>query len=649
MIGRVLVANRGEIARRVIRTCRAMTISTVAVYADPDAGEPHVLEADQAVRLPGSAPLDTYLDHEAVLGAATDSGADALHPGYGFLSENATFAQSVTEAGITWIGPPPAAIATMASKLESKSVARDAGVHVLDAVDLTGLDHQAIAEAAGALGYPVLVKASAGGGGKGMRVVAEPDQLVEAVAGAGREAEAAFGDGTLLLERYLSSPRHIGIQVFADAVGNVSHLNERDCSLQRRHQKIIEEAPSPAIDSGLREAMGAAATAVARQVGYVGAGTVEFLFHDGAFWFLEMNTRLQVEHPVTEMITGLDLVRLQIEVADGKTLAETPAINGHAIEARLYAEDPAHDFLPATGAMHRFSIPDGEGIRVDSGVEDGSVVTVHYDPMLAKVIAHATTREEAASRLAGALRRASIHGPVTNRDLLVNILEDERFQRGAIHTHFLDDRDLTQSLVGEAEARLASIAVAMADREQRRRETPVLNSIAGGWRNASSPAPTVVYSRGDLLLPVEYRNTRGGVVIDSSPAIEIVEVSSDRVTLRSGGDTFEFDIDRIGSQRFVDGPSGAITLEEIPRFQLASADEVPGSLHAPMPGRIVKLEVAIGDLVVEGQVLLVLEAMKMEHTLRSPTAGTVRMLSATPGDQVEAGAVLVVVDASTSG
>jgi acetyl/propionyl-CoA carboxylase alpha subunit len=395
--------------------------------------------------------------------------------------------------------------------------------------------------------------------------------------------------------------------------------------------------------------MGAAATAVARQVGYIGAGTVEFLFHDGAFWFLEMNTRLQVEHPVTEMITGLDLVRLQIEVADGQPLMVSPAIDGHAIEARLYAEDPAHDFLPATGTMHRFSIPDAEGIRVDSGVENGSVVTVHYDPMLAKVVAHAPTREEAATLLAEALRQATIHGPITNRDLLVSILEDERFEEGAIDTHFLEYRDLTQPLVGEDEARLASIAVAMADRAQRRLEAPVLNSITGGWRNASRLARTVVYGHGDRRLPVEYSTTRGGPVIDSSPEVEILEVGPDRVALISGGETLEFRIDRSGSQRFVDGPSGALTLEEIPRFRIPGPDEAPGSLHAPMPGRVVKVEVATGDLVVEGQVLLVLEAMKMEHTLRSPFPGTVRAVGAAPGDQVDAGAVLVVVEASTSG
>ncbi len=354
------MANRGEIARRVIRTCRAMTIETVAVYADPDADEPHVMEADQAVRLPGSSALETYLDIATLLGAAEETGADAVHPGYGFLSENPQFARAVAGAGIVWIGPSPVAIATMGSKLESKAMAEAAGVPILPSIDLTGLGAEEIAAGAEHIGYPVMVKASAGGGGKGMRIVRSREDLGGAVEAASREAGSAFGDDTVFLERYLDSPRHIEIQVIADRHGHVVSLHERECSIQRRHQKIIEEAPSVAIDSAIREQMGSAAIAIARSVGYEGAGTVEFLFQEGEFWFLEMNTRLQVEHPVTEMITGLDLVRLQIEIADGQPLPDAalhPTVSGHAIEARLYAEDPAHDYLPVTGAIHRFSFP----------------------------------------------------------------------------------------------------------------------------------------------------------------------------------------------------------------------------------------------------------------------------------------------------
>jgi biotin carboxylase len=394
MISKVLVANRGEIARRIFRTCREMGISTVAVYSEADAGEPHTREADEAVLLEGHSPVETYLDIDTVITAAKESGADAVHPGYGFLSENASFARAVITAGVTWIGPSPRAIEIMGSKLESKRLMTETGVPTLPSVELEGLD--SINSAALSLGYPVLVKASAGGGGKGMRIVSSPSELGEALESAAREAEAAFGDGTVFLEKYLTAPRHVEIQVFGDTSGNVVSLHERECSIQRRHQKIIEEAPSAAIDQITRRAMGEAAVAAAHAVDYVGAGTVEFLYQDGQFYFLEMNTRLQVEHPVTEMVTGLDLVRLQLEIAGGDTLPDKgPRIEGHAIEARLYAEDPRHDYLPVTGRFNRFRFPDVEGLRVDAGIEDGSTVTVHYDPMVAKVIAHGPTREAA--------------------------------------------------------------------------------------------------------------------------------------------------------------------------------------------------------------------------------------------------------------
>ena len=650
MIGRVLVANRGEIARRVIRTCRAMTIETVAVYADPDADEPHVMEADQAVRLPGSSALETYLDIATLLGAAEDTGADAVHPGYGFLSENPQFARAVAGAGIVWIGPSPEAIATMGSKLESKTMAEAAGVPILPSVDLSGLGAKEIAAGAERIGYPVMVKASAGGGGKGMRIVRSPEDVGGAVVAASREAGSAFGDDTVFLERYLDSPRHIEIQVIADRHGHVISLHERECSIQRRHQKIIEEAPSVAIDSAYREQMGSAAIAIARSVEYEGAGTVEFLFQEGEFWFLEMNTRLQVEHPVTEMITGLDLVRLQIEIADGQPLPDAalhPTVSGHAIEARLYAEDPAHDYLPVTGAIHRFNFPTASGLRVDSGVEAGSTISTHYDPMLAKVIAHAPTREQAALTLAETMRRARIHGPTTNRDLLVRILEDPDFLAGSVDTHFLEERDLTAPLVDENEARLAAIAVAIADRAQRRVEAPVLASIGGGWRNSSTPAHKSTYLQGDKEWVVAYRTTQGGVAIEGADGVGIVSTNPEQVELMVDGEPLAFEIHRVGSERYVDGPSGPVTLQEVPRFRGTEAEEAPGSLHAPMPGRVVRLEVAAGDVVVVGQVLIVLEAMKMEHTLRAPRAGKVQTVHASPGQQVEAGTVLVVVDSST--
>ncbi|HEX6287375.1 MAG TPA: biotin carboxylase N-terminal domain-containing protein, partial [Acidimicrobiia bacterium] len=488
MISKVLVANRGEIARRIFRTCREMGIATVAVYSEADAGEPHMREADESVLLPGVVPSDTYLNIEAVLAAAKETAADAIHPGYGFLSENAGFAREAIAAGFTWIGPSAESIELMGSKLESKRLMEEAGVPVLPSVNPDGLS--SIGVAAMSLGYPVLVKASAGGGGKGMRVVSSETGLTDAVESARREAASAFGDDTIFLEKYLTAPRHIESQVFGDSEGRVISLHERECSIQRRHQKIIEEAPSVALDPATRAAMGEAAVAAARAVAYVGAGTVEFLYQNGSFYFLEMNTRLQVEHPVTEMVTGLDLVRLQIEIADGMPLADKgPRIEGHAIEARLYAEDPLNDYLPVTGEFHRFEFPEFEGLRVDAGISAGSRVTVHYDPMVAKVIAHAPTRAAAASLLATALRQARVHGSKTNRALLVRTLEHPEFLSGATDTHFLERNDVAElgsPLLDEAGERLSAVGAAVADQAQARTQTTVLRSIPSGWRNSLS-------------------------------------------------------------------------------------------------------------------------------------------------------------------
>ena len=650
MIRRILVANRGEIARRVFRTCSEMRIETVAVYSDSDAGEPHVFEADSAVNLPGSSPVETYLNGDAVLAAARESSADAIHPGYGFLAENPGFARAVVGGGLTWIGPSPEAIEVMGSKLASKQLVETAGVPTLPDVDLSGVGEEAIYAAAESIGYPVLVKASAGGGGKGMRVVESAAGLAEAIAGARREAAASFGDDTVFLEKYLEAVRHIEVQVFGDTHGNVVSLHERECSIQRRHQKIIEEAPSVAIDQTMRDQMGASAVAVAKAVGYVGAGTVEFLLQDGLFWFLEMNTRLQVEHPVTEMITGLDLVRLQIEVANGRPLlpeAMTPVITGHAIEARLYAEDPAHGFLPVTGRIHRFSFDDRPGLRVDSGVENGSVVSVHYDPMLAKVIAHAPTRQEAASGLGDALRHARIHGLVTNRELLVRVLEHEDFLAGRTDTHFLDSHDLetlASSLVDETEARLAAIAVAAADRLHRRQEASVLGTIGSGWRNSPSQPQKVAYRWNGIEIGVEYRVSGTGLQVGGREGLAVITETPHLVELEVDGANSVFAIDRFGPARYVDGPTGPVLLEEVPRFTRSEVEEDPGSLHAPMPGRVLRVDVSVGNRVEEGQTLMVLEAMKMEHTLRAPWPGTVVEVHYQPGDQVEAEAVLVVLD-----
>ena len=647
-IKRILVANRGEIARRVFRTCRELGISTVAIYSDADADAPHTAEADEAVLLPGSAPTDTYLKIEAVLQAAIDTGADAIHPGYGFLSENAAFATAVLESGLNWIGPTPASIEVMGSKLESKVLMDSVGVPTVPSLDLDGVAH--VENAAREIGFPILVKASAGGGGKGMRVVEQAADLAAAIESARREATAAFGDGTVFLEKYLEAPRHIEVQVFGDSHGNVISLNERECSIQRRHQKIIEESPSPAVDDRIRAAIGDAAKAAARAVDYVGAGTVEFLFQDGEFFFLEMNTRLQVEHPVTEMVTGLDLVRLQIDVASGEQLDTKPVpISGHAIEARLYAEDPLNDFLPVTGQLHRFDFNDTPGLRVDSGVESGSEISVHYDPMIAKVIAHAPNREAAAALLASELRHARIHGSTTNRALLVRTLEHPRFLSGDTDTHFLDDHDVAElgrPLGDPVPEHIAAIAAALSDQAAERNSAPRLATLPSGWRNAPTQFQHRAYSGVHAHYEIFYTTRDSGFDVEGIGHVSAVEAQSTQATFTIDNDVHRALVARYGGQRYVDAETGPVVLEALPRFPAIEKDDATGSLHAPMPGTITRIDVTEGQEVAEGQVLVVMEAMKMEHTLRSPHAGVVTSVRYLSGDQVEADAVLVTVEDS---
>ncbi len=654
MIQKLLVANRGEVARRIFRTCQEMGIATVAVFSEPDEGALFVAEADEAIALGGESPADSYLRIDAIIDAARRSGADAVHPGYGFLAENATFAGAVLEAGLIWVGPPPAVIAAMGSKLESKRLAVAAGVPTLDTVELTGLESPAIRAAGDRLGYPVLVKASAGGGGKGMRVVANAEALVEAVASAEREALSAFGDGTVFLEPYLTGPRHVEVQVFGDQHGHLVSLLERDCSIQRRHQKIIEESPSPGVDDRLRQSLGEAAVAIGRAVGYVGAGTVEFLLAGQSFFFLEMNTRLQVEHPVTEETTGLDLVRLQLQVASGSPLPDealSPRQVGHAIEARLYAEDPVHEFLPVTGTIDRFEFPDRTGLRVDSGVTSGDSVSVFYDPMLAKVIAWAETRDEAAALLAHSLQRAELHGPTTNRELLVRILRHPEFVAGATDTHFLERHNpatLGAPLPDQAGEQLAALAAALAAQSERRASAVLQKSIPSGWRNSPSQPQRFVYQGYHGQHSIAYRFDRAGLTVvlpgaEPRPA-RIHQVTPVRIGLELDGHLRWYRINRVEDVIHVDGPTGYSRLKELPRFPPPTVDDDPGSLHAPMPGTVVRVLVEVGNEVLEGQAMVVLEAMKMEHTLRAPHDGIVKDVRAEAGQQVEADRILVVLE-----
>ncbi|MDQ8704642.1 biotin carboxylase N-terminal domain-containing protein [Streptomyces sp. LHD-70] len=622
MITCLLVANRGEIACRVFRTCRDLGIATVAVHSDADADALHVREADTAVRLPGSAPADTYLRGDLVVKAAQAAGADAVHPGYGFLSENADFARAVTDAGLLWIGPPPEAIEAMASKTRAKELM---GIAPLASAEVTEAD------------LPVLVKAAAGGGGRGMRVVRQLAELVRELAAAGAEAASAFGDGEVFVEPYVEGGRHVEVQLLADRHGTVWPLGTRDCSLQRRHQKVIEEAPAPGLDPALVESLYEQAVRAARATGYVGAGTVEFLVADGRAQFLEMNTRLQVEHPVTEAVFGLDLVALQLRVAEGSALdPEPPAARGHAVEARLYAEDPANGFAPQTGTLHRFRIParreaaDGQ-LRVDTGCADGDTIGVHYDPMLAKAVAHAPTRAEALRRLAGALERAEVHGPVTNRDFLVRSLRHPEFAAARMDTGFYD-RHLEELTEPELDP-YAPLAAALADAHGRSR--------FGGFRNLHSQDQVKRYrSEPDgAEHEVRYRHTRAGLDADG---VRVLQAAPTLVVLEVAGVRRQF---RVASY-----PDGAVHVNgaaytALSRFPDATADQAPGSLLAPMPGTVVRLAEGVteGATVQAGQPLLWLEAMKMEHRVTAPASGTLTALHAAPGRQVEVGALLAVV------
>ncbi|MFD0028145.1 acetyl/propionyl/methylcrotonyl-CoA carboxylase subunit alpha [Streptomyces sp. NPDC055059] len=619
MITSVLVANRGEIACRVFRTCAELGIRTVAVYSDADEDVLHARVADAAVRLPGASPAETYLRGDLIVKAALAAGADAVHPGYGFLSENADFARAVADAGLTWIGPPPEAIEAMASKTRAKELM---GIEPLKTGDITAGD------------LPVLVKAAAGGGGRGMRVVRELADLDEQLAAAGAEALSAFGDGEVFVEPYIECGRHVEVQIMADAHGTVWALGTRDCSLQRRHQKVIEEAPAPGLTPELEASLGEMAVRAARATDYRGAGTVEFLVAGGKAHFLEMNTRLQVEHPVTEAVFGVDLVALQLRVAEGEPLdEEPPTARGHSVEARLYAEDPAAGWAPQTGTLYRLSVP--EAVRLDTGFTDGDPIGVHYDAMLAKVVAHAPTRAEALRKLAGALERSVVHGPVTNRELLVRSLRHDEFIAGGADTGFYD-RHLA-ALTAPSPDPYAPLAAALADAHGRSR--------FGGWRNVASQ-PQVKHYRTEpdgAEHEVRYRHTRDGLAADG---VRVVRATMALVVLEVDGVVRKFDVATHGERVYVNG--AALTV--LPRLPEPVARQEPGSLLAPMPGTVVRLAegLAEGVTVAAGQPLIWLEAMKMEHRITAPASGTLTVLHAAPGRQVEVGALLAVVQEDQS-
>ncbi|MFD4459267.1 biotin carboxylase N-terminal domain-containing protein [Nocardia sp. NPDC058480] len=633
----VLVANRGEIAVRVIRTAKEQGYRTVAVYSDADANAPHVLAADTAVRLGAAQAAESYLDAGKLIAAAKSSGAQAIHPGYGFLSERADFAQACADAGIVFIGPTPDSIRSMGDKAASKRLMAQAGVPMLPGYQGEEQSDARLLAEAERIGMPLMVKASAGGGGKGMRLVTEQGAVAEAIAAARREALSAFGSDVLLLERALLGPRHVEIQVLGDEYGNVIALGERDCSIQRRHQKVVEESPSPALTAELRRKMCDAGVTAAASIGYVGAGTVEFLLGaDGEFSFLEMNTRLQVEHPVTELVTGLDLVDWQLRIAQGEPLTIAPddvVLAGHAIEVRLYAEDPANDYLPVTGAIVAWEPPVGEGIRVDSGITSGSVVSSHYDPMLAKIIAYGSTREQARRRLIGALERTRVFGLTTNRGFLVRVLRDEGFAGGEATTAFLGEVDLTGPRAHSP--RQLAVAAGWLHRERERRAARRSPGLAG-WTNKAAQTSVVVLDGKEIGLE---RDDRGLSVT--------VEGTTHRLTW--SGDQLLVDGTAAAAQGLCPSPDRILLAFADRDLDLSDTLFAPpdsataggsGVLGAPMHGTVTTVFVREGDIVAVGTPLLVLEAMKMERPVVADVAGVISEI-ATAGKQVAADDVLV--------
>ncbi len=666
MFETLMIANRGEIACRVMRTARRMGIRTVAVYSEADRGALHVEMADQAYPIGPAAAAESYLDIEAVIRAARRAGAGAIHPGYGFLAENPDFAEACASAGIVFVGPPAAAIRAMGSKIEAKRVMDEAGVLLVPGSGAADRGYKALAAAAARLGYPVLVKASAGGGGKGMRRVEAAGELEAALAAARREAKAAFGDGRLMIEKALDRPRHVEVQVFCDAHGGAVHLFERDCSVQRRHQKVIEEAPAPGMTARRRERMGAAAIAAAKAIGYIGAGTVEFLVdRRGRFYFIEMNTRLQVEHAVTEMVTGVDMVEWQLRVAAGERLPRRQdqlSIDGHAIEARLYAEDPARGFLPSAGPIERLRWPaQGKHLRLDTGVREGDAVSVHYDPMIAKLIAWDADRPAALRRLGAALGATRLIGPATNLGLLAAVVAHPAFAAGRVDTGFIErHRARLAPAAGPAPGAVLALAclALMLDRDRqaaeaaRRSDDPYSPWHRGdGWRLDGHVAQSLILIDDGREVTAEVRHQPGGYRIGLGdamfaargrldPAGELIAdldgTPHQAMVLRRGGEL----VVSIGGRQY------GLGLRD--RLAVAGAAEVPsGALTAPMPGRVVAVLVAAGEPVKKGAPLMLLEAMKMEHAITAPMAGTVEAVHYAPGDQVEEGAVLLSIGAGT--
>ncbi|MCI0661564.1 MAG: ATP-grasp domain-containing protein [Acidobacteria bacterium] len=646
---RVLIANRGEIAVRVMRTCRKLGISTIAVYSDADINAPHTRIADEAVHLGPAPARDSYLNISKIIDAALRTGAQAVHPGYGFLSENAGFADACAAAGLVFIGPSPQVIRMMGNKSAARRLVAKVEVPVAPGYDGEDQCNEMLRSQIVMIGFPVLIKASAGGGGKGMRFVRNENEIEEAIEAARREAEKSFGDGSLLLERFIEHARHIEMQIIGDNYDNLIHLFERDCSIQRRHQKIIEE--SPVLDHSLRQALGDAAVKIGQAIGYTNAGTVEFILApSGEFYFIEVNTRLQVEHPVTEMITGLDLVRLQIEVAEGKPLAirqDEVQSSGHAIEARLYAEDPDHDFLPSTGNIYDWQLTEPiEGLRIDTGVARSTEIGIDYDPLLAKFIAHGADRDEARRKLIYTLRAFSVQGLKTNREFLLRVLENEDFRSGKTHTDFISKhyRELI-NIADELLDRVSLAAITLYLQRQWRNSDELSVNLPPVYRNNPFRDPSVRLRISGMEADVSWRqieaNTYRVKIFDSSIEALVVSCDSGKIRLTLDGIQRTFRITEVGDRFYLHSSLGSRVVERLSRHPIRQVSSEHGTAHSPMPGQVLKIMVEAGQKVIAGDPLVILEAMKMEHTMRAVVDGVVEAVLVNQGEVVRPGQVLV--------
>jgi propionyl-CoA carboxylase alpha chain len=635
---KLLIANRGEIACRIIKTAHEMGISCVAVYTEADTNSLFVRMADEAVKL-----SDTYLNGKEIIAAAEQTGAQAIHPGYGFLSENAQFSRDVIKAGLIWVGPSSRVITSMGDKLKAKDIAEKAGVPTLPMTTDP--------KKANTIGYPILIKAAAGGGGKGMRIVEDKKDLKESILSAQREAQTGFGDDRVFIERYVASSRHIEIQILGDSNGNVVHLGERECSIQRRHQKIIEESPSPRVDSNMRDAMGAAAIKLAKKLKYESAGTVEFLVDDktGEFWFLEVNTRLQVEHPVTEEVTGKDLVYEQLRIARGEELGysqEDITWTGSSIEARLYAEDPSNDFLPATGTLIAYENDTNIDARWDTGIEQGSVVGTDFDPMLAKVITKGKTRTDAANKLALALESLHIGGVTTNRDFLVSSLRSSHFLKGKTTSDFIDKAKPKRSVIlKDKSLEQATIAAALWIQGRNRNDATILKNIPSGWRNSRLPRQKIGFSYLDKEVFVSYKSNRDNTFsVNEDSTAQILNWSGKGIDIEINNSRFFSKVTQDKDNLVVHGPWGDVLFKVLPRFTLPGTEIQAGGLVAPMPGKVIDLKVKVGSKVKKGDTLVILEAMKMEHQVKASKDGKITKVLIKKDDQLENGALLMVLD-----